>query len=885
MRALSMLGRGLVALCCAGSLLSCGGGGGGGGSSTPSGLSVTVSGLEGGTLLVADGRGNSLNLTSNGSARFPTPAAGSSYTVAITGQPANQVCVVNGAASGSYSGNTSIAIRCASGIAFSDGSSSFGSWKIVSVEVRQAFTTLTASLTDSSGSSTPLTPEVIASRLNFVMPELAPGAYTLHVSAGGRNFSRALTVTATALPGGVAPKTYLSDRATAALDEVESLLAGLGPDDDDSFLLYLRQKLQDGQAAISGLSDDAARREALWLAANQVASSALPSSFLLQIVSARTGLTNPSGCMARARVFVTGVVTTVAAVGLIALSPATLAGAVVTIAVGGVGLYTGLRLIRDSIDGIMDDCIQPVIDGALDMVGIGSVMLTSAAGRFALLPASSASSPQSVVTLSSRNPRLEFRHQMARNFELQLFSRMSDEVPDKAISEAQRIAAFYVKLNNLLPDGTALPGTALATRLTDVQRDYEETLPAAGLVLQGISDDRISGSLSAAGDVLQLDFQFKPGITAREPVDFSFRLLQPGNDEGQGAEYVVQAKLSANPPQVFPQFYGPVVANGGWKARLGGEDVDSYEIDTPPAQGTLTLDDPVTGAFTYLPAADFSGTVTFTFRGRNPFGASSPATATLTINPACSDTSIAGSLNYHCDGWLLGREIDGGAGDPQPHPNWGLTLQRNIVSAGGALQNYRQYFETAYLDPGKAGLSPSGLAVYAHVMRVVPGPDALVLTGTSSQGTFDPYSGNRIDRTAVERRREVVSFDGVLGRYVLQSQQLAYAWLDKTYAGGQPDLVSYTFHIQAQLTGYDIAGTPQYTQSRTDCSRELEDEMDDAEEYFLWTGSWHVQQRSQGGSESNGTGACPFPLSSFGSVAAETTPSGLQQQWTRLLGF
>ncbi len=55
-------------------------------------------------------------------------------------------------------------------------------------------------------------------------------------------------------------------------------------------------------------------------------------------------------------------------------------------------------------------------------------------------------------------------------------------------------------------------------------------------------------------------------------------------------------------------------------------------LHTPPAHGTVTLN--ADGSFTYTPAAEFSGTDTFTYVANDGFGNSAPATVTLIVNDA-----------------------------------------------------------------------------------------------------------------------------------------------------------------------------------------------------------------------------------------------------------
>jgi hypothetical protein len=56
-----------------------------------------------------------------------------------------------------------------------------------------------------------------------------------------------------------------------------------------------------------------------------------------------------------------------------------------------------------------------------------------------------------------------------------------------------------------------------------------------------------------------------------------------------------------------------------------------FSIDTPPAHGVAVVTDAATGAFTYTPAADYSGSDSFTFVANDGFASSAAATVSLVV--------------------------------------------------------------------------------------------------------------------------------------------------------------------------------------------------------------------------------------------------------------
>jgi hypothetical protein len=78
-------------------------------------LSAAVSGLASGVnLKLEDNVGNELMFTSNGTLTFAsTYASGATYSVTIFAQPAGQTCTLGSNASGTITGNTTVAVTCA----------------------------------------------------------------------------------------------------------------------------------------------------------------------------------------------------------------------------------------------------------------------------------------------------------------------------------------------------------------------------------------------------------------------------------------------------------------------------------------------------------------------------------------------------------------------------------------------------------------------------------------------------------------------------------------------------------------------------------------------------------------------------------------------------
>ncbi|MEO5332347.1 MAG: tandem-95 repeat protein, partial [Magnetococcus sp. YQC-5] len=95
---------------------------------------------------------------------------------------------------------------------------------------------------------------------------------------------------------------------------------------------------------------------------------------------------------------------------------------------------------------------------------------------------------------------------------------------------------------------------------------------------------------------------------------------------------------------ITPVNDAPVVTNGSfatdrdtvYNGTLSATDVDgaslTYSIVTPPAKGSVTITDAVTGAFSYTPNPNISGSDSFTFKATDGTLQSNTATMAITIN-------------------------------------------------------------------------------------------------------------------------------------------------------------------------------------------------------------------------------------------------------------
>ena len=103
---------------------------------------------------------------------------------------------------------------------------------------------------------------------------------------------------------------------------------------------------------------------------------------------------------------------------------------------------------------------------------------------------------------------------------------------------------------------------------------------------------------------------------------------------------------------------------------LGGSDIDgdtlSYSLASDGSKGSVVITDAASGAFTYTPDADTSGSDSFTFVANDGTVNSAAATVTVTINavndaPLANNGSVGTDEDTPVNGTLSGSDIDGDA--------------------------------------------------------------------------------------------------------------------------------------------------------------------------------------------------------------------------------
>jgi hypothetical protein len=147
------------------------------------------------------------------------------------------------------------------------------------------------------------------------------------------------------------------------------------------------------------------------------------------------------------------------------------------------------------------------------------------------------------------------------------------------------------------------------------------------------------------------------------PVDLSVPLVQPGDyylvlyaddtvqvSERNEINNAVTVPLTiTNPPPVAQDLTFEVAEDGVLTGNLDASDPTgetlTYSITTGVAHGTLTLDDPVTGAFTYTPDPDYNGTDGFEYVASDGSNDSNVATVAITVTPV-NDPPILGSNTF-----------------------------------------------------------------------------------------------------------------------------------------------------------------------------------------------------------------------------------------------
>lgn len=140
--------------------------------------------------------------------------------------------------------------------------------------------------------------------------------------------------------------------------------------------------------------------------------------------------------------------------------------------------------------------------------------------------------------------------------------------------------------------------------------------------IQNISNDNISGSVTAIDDRVSITFSYKEGSSSDTNLPFTFELVDKESSE---QKTTIDATLEAF---VMPVVYSDslfVDINTNTGGQLTGENVETFQIVSAPSNGQLSLSDDKSGTFSYTPKPDYYGQDQFSFIGLNEHGESEPA--------------------------------------------------------------------------------------------------------------------------------------------------------------------------------------------------------------------------------------------------------------------
>ena len=107
-------------------------------------------------------------------------------------------------------------------------------------------------------------------------------------------------------------------------------------------------------------------------------------------------------------------------------------------------------------------------------------------------------------------------------------------------------------------------------------------------------------------------------------------------------------------------------ASGTLSATDPNGDTLAFAVVAPPAHGTVTITDAVSGAFTYTPTVNYNGSDSFTFSATAGSDTSNVATVSVTVTPVndapiAIDGTLAVDFNTATTGTLAATDVDGPA--------------------------------------------------------------------------------------------------------------------------------------------------------------------------------------------------------------------------------
>jgi kumamolisin len=195
---------------------------------------------------------------------------------------------------------------------------------------------------------------------------------------------------------------------------------------------------------------------------------------------------------------------------------------------------------------------------------------------------------------------------------------------------------------------TASNGTVTTSEGTAVSGTLSATGPSGASLTFAIVSQPANGTVSLT-DTSTGAFTYTPNTGFTGTDSFTFDASDSGGTSNTASESV-----TVNAPAVA----APTAANGsvttsenkavsGTLSATGPSGASlTFAIVSQPANGTVSLTDTSTGAFTYTPNTGFTGTDSFTFDASDSGGTSNTATESVTVNAVSTGPCLSGYASY-----------------------------------------------------------------------------------------------------------------------------------------------------------------------------------------------------------------------------------------------
>jgi uncharacterized delta-60 repeat protein len=184
------------------------------------------------------------------------------------------------------------------------------------------------------------------------------------------------------------------------------------------------------------------------------------------------------------------------------------------------------------------------------------------------------------------------------------------------------------------PEDTSLVAALAATDLDNDPLTYAVVTPPANGVV--VITDPATGA-----------FTYRPNPNFAGKDSFTYKVNDGGGDSNVATVTIGVTAVNDAPTAALFQFGTP--EDTPLVNFLKGADVDgdpiTYSVVAPPANGTVTITNAATGAFTYTPTANFTGTVSFTYKVNDGQLDSNVATIFVTVS-AVNDAPTAADDGY-----------------------------------------------------------------------------------------------------------------------------------------------------------------------------------------------------------------------------------------------